>query len=88
MVYDSVMSATAGIRDSAQTARRAIDAAFQSGDRESARAYFPILRQLGDSLANTDRRFDDRLKQFLSSKQLKTYHHWKDEQRQEASREH
>ncbi len=83
VVYDSFMDATAMIRDSAQTARRAIDTAFHDGDREAARASFPILRQLGDSLARDDQGFDDRLKQFLTSKQFKTYHQWKDEQRRQ-----
>lgn len=86
-VYDSFMNATAVIRDSAQAARRAMDAAFHDGDRESARASFPILRQLGDSLARNDRQFDDRLKDFLTSKQLKTYRQWKDEQQRQESRE-
>lgn len=87
MVYDSVMTATAGVRDSAQSARRAIDQAFQGGDRESARAYFPILRQLGDSLAKSDRAFDERIKQFLSKQQLKDYQHWKDDQGRQRPRE-
>jgi hypothetical protein len=82
-VYDSFMSATATIRDSAQTARRTIDAAVQSGDRVSARASFPLLQTLGDSLAKADDRFDDRLKAFLTSGQIKTYKKWKDEQRRQ-----
>lgn len=87
VVYDSFMSATATIRDSAQTARRTMDMAFHDGDREAARASFPILRQLGDSLAKDDRQLDDRLKSFLTSKQVKTYRQWKDEQQRQESRD-
>ena len=86
VVYDSFMNATAAIRDSAQAARRAIDAAFQGGDREAARSSFPRLAALGDSLAKEDTRFDQRLKSFLAASQLKAYKKWKDEQqRQEES---
>lgn len=84
VVYDSFMSATAAIRDSAQAARRAIDAAFQGGDREAARSSFPALVALGDSLAKADTRFDQRLKSFLTGSQLKTYKKWKDEQQRQA----
>lgn len=85
-VYDSFMTATAAMRDSAQAARRAIDAAFQGGDREAARANFPVLQALGDSLAKEDATFDRRLKGFLTRNQQKTYKKWKDEQqRQEES---
>jgi hypothetical protein len=86
VVYDSFMSTTATIRDNAQAARRAIDAAFQGGDRESARSSFPMLAALGDSLAKEDARFDQRLKSFLAGRQLKAYKKWKDDQqRQEES---
>lgn len=86
VVFDSFMSATAAIRDSAQAARRAIDASFQDGDREAARSSFPALLTLGDSLARADTRFDQRLKSFLATSQLKAYKKWKDEeQRQEES---
>jgi hypothetical protein len=81
--YDSFMSATTPIRDSAQAARRLIDGAFQTRDRGTARAAFPLLRSLGDSLAKLDGRFDQGLKAFLSSRQLKDYKKWKDEQRRQ-----
>lgn len=87
VVYDSFMTATAAMRDSAQAARRAIDAAFQGGDRQAARADFPLLRTLGDSLAGEDARFDRRLKGFLTGKQLKAYRKWKDEQRRQEENE-
>lgn len=82
-VYDSFMTATAAMRDSAQAARRTIDAAFQGGDRQAARADFPLLQALGDSLAKEDERFDRRLKSFLTGSQLKAYRKWKDEQRRQ-----
>jgi hypothetical protein len=84
VVYDSFMSTTATIRDSAQAARRAIDDAFRGGDRAAARASFPTLQALGDSLAKEDARFDRRLKSFLAGSQLKAYKKWKDEQQRQA----
>jgi hypothetical protein len=83
-LYDSFMDVTATIRDSAKAARSAIDAARQSGDRLSARSYI-LLRTLGDSLDKADDRFDNRLKTFLSSGQVKSYKKWRDEERR---REH
>jgi hypothetical protein len=83
VVFDSFMSATAAIRDSALATRRAIDAAFHSGDRATARTLFPVVQQLGDSLAQEDERFDRRLKSFLSGGQLKAYKHWKDDERRQ-----
>jgi len=83
VVYDSFMNATATIRDSAQVARRAIDAAFHGGDREAARASFPTLQALGDSLAKADALFDQRLKSFLAARQLKAYKKWQDEERRQ-----
>ncbi len=87
VVYDSFMSATAAIRDSAQAARRAIDATLQGGDREAARSSFPVLRALGDSLVKEDARFDQRLKSFLAASQLKAYRKWKDEQQRQEEAE-
>lgn len=79
-LYDSFMDATAAIRDSAKSVRSAIDGARQTGDRLSARMSFPLLQTLGDSLAKADNRFDNQLKTFLSSAQVKSYKKWKDEQ--------
>jgi hypothetical protein len=87
VVYDSFMNATAAIRDSAQAARKAIDAAFHDGDREAARASFPVLQTLGDSLAKWDARFDQRLRSFLAASQLKAYKRWKDEQQRQQETE-
>lgn len=84
-LYDSFMDITAAIRDSAKAARSTIDGARQTGDRLSARLYVPVLQTLGDSLAKADDRFDNHLKTFLSSGQVKTYKKWRDEERQ---REH
>ena len=82
-VYDSFMTATATIRDSARAARRTLDGAFQNGNRGAARAAFPLLRMLGDSLAREDALFDQRLKGFLTKGQLKAYRKWRDEQRRQ-----
>lgn len=84
-LYDSFMDATAAIRDSAKAARGAIDGARQSGDRLSMRVSIPVLQMLGDSLDKADDRFDNRLKTFLSSGQVKAYKKWRDEERR---REH
>jgi len=83
--YDSFMDATSAIRDSAKAARSAIDGARQTGDRLSARLYVPMLQMLGDSLTKADDRFDNHLKTFLSSGQVKSYKKWRDEERR---REH
>jgi hypothetical protein len=80
-LYDSFMDITAAIRDSAKAARSAIDGARQTGDGLSARIYVPVLQTLGDSLAKADDRFDNHLKTFLSSSQVKTYKKWRDEER-------
>jgi hypothetical protein len=85
VAYDSFMDATSAIRDSAKAARSAIDGARQTGDRLSARLYVPLLQALGDSLTKADDRFDNRLKTFLSSGQVKSYKKWRDEERR---REH
>ena len=82
-LYDSFMDVTAAIRDSAKAARSAIDGARQSGDRLGARLYIPQLQMLGDSLDKADDRFDNRLKAFLTSGQVKAYKKWKDEQRRQ-----
>ncbi len=82
-LYDSFMDATSAIRDSAKAARSAIDGARQTGDRLGARGYIPLLATLGDSLAKADDRFDNRLKTFLKSPQVKAYKKWKDEQRRQ-----
>lgn len=84
-LYDSFMDATSAIRDSAKAARSAIDGARDAGDRLSARMYVPVLQTLGDSLAKADDRFDNHLKTFLSSAQVKSYKKWRDEERR---REH
>lgn len=83
VLYDSFMDATAAIRDSAKAARSVIDGARQTGDRIVARGYVPLLQTLGDSLDKADNRFDNLLKTFLSSAQVKSYKKWKDEQRRQ-----
>ena len=85
VLYDSFMDATSAIRDSAKAARSAIDGGREGGDRLTARLYVPVLQALGDSLAKADGRFDNQLKTFLSSGQVKSYKKWRDEERR---REH
>jgi hypothetical protein len=82
-LYDSFMDVTSVIRDSAKVARGAIDGSTRTGDRLAGRLYVPVLQILGDSLAKADERFDNRLKAFLSSAQVKAYKKWKDEQRRQ-----
>ena len=38
---------------------------------------------MGDSLAKAENRFDNQLKTFLSSAQVKSYKRWKDDQRRQ-----
>lgn len=82
-LYDSFMDVTAAIRDSAKAARSMIDGARQSGDRLAARVAVPMLMGMGDSLTKADDRFDNHLKTFLTSAQVKSYKKWKDDQRRQ-----
>jgi hypothetical protein len=83
--YDSFMTATRGLRDSALASRHRIDALWQSGDRGAARAQFPILHALGDLLAKEDGRFDDRVvKKVFSKEHFKEYKDWRSDQRRQA----
>jgi len=86
-VYDSFMTATAPQRDSAKAARQAIDQAFRARDRQAAREQFPLIRRLGDFLAQQDKRFDDRMKRLLTGDQLKDYRQWRDEERKAEEEE-
>jgi hypothetical protein len=84
VVYDSFMTATKGLRDSATATRQRIDALWQSGDRYAARSQFPVLRRMGDLLAKEDDHFDDRLKKLFSKPHFKDYKDWRSDQRKQA----
>lgn len=84
VAYDSFMVATRFLRDTATAVREHIDQLWQSGDRESARTYFPVLRRLGDRLAKEDDHFDDRVKKIFTKPQFKDYKDWRSEQRRQA----
>jgi len=87
VVYDSFMTATKVLRDSATALRGRIDALWQSGDRYSARTQFPLLRHLGDQLAKEDDHFDDHLKKIFSKPHYKDYKDWRSEQRRQADQD-
>jgi hypothetical protein len=78
------MVATKALRDTASAVRQHIDQLWQSGDRESARAYFPMLRRLGDRLAKEDDHFDDRVKKIFTKPHFKDYKDWRSDQRKQA----
>lgn len=85
VAYDSFMTVTRALRDSALASRHRIDALWQSGDRGAARGQFPVLRQLGDLLAKEDGRFDDRVvRKIFSKAHFKEYKDWRSDQRRQA----
>lgn len=84
VVYDSFMTATRTLRDSALASRRRIDLLWQSGDREGAQSQFPRLRRLGEALEKEDGHFDDRMKRVFSKPHYKDYRDWRDDQRKQA----
>jgi hypothetical protein len=85
VAFDSFMTVTRALRDSALASRRRIDALWQSGDRSAARGQFPALRNMGDLLAKEDGRFDDRVvKRIFSKAHYKDYKDWRSDQRKQA----
>ncbi|HZH39880.1 MAG TPA: hypothetical protein VFD85_02665 [Gemmatimonadales bacterium] len=86
-VYDSFMTTTKSLRDSATALRVRIDALWQSGDRYAARTQFPLLRHLGDQLAKEDDHFDDHLKKIFSKPHYKDYKDWRGDQRRQADQD-
>lgn len=82
--YDSFMTATKGLRDTATAVRQHIDQLWQSGDRGAARSQFQTLRILGDLLAKQDDHFDDRIKKIFSKPHYKDYKDWRGDQRKQA----
>ncbi|HET7790282.1 MAG TPA: hypothetical protein VFK78_05735 [Gemmatimonadales bacterium] len=85
-VYDSFMAVTEAERDTALSGRRTIQAAFERRDFAAARGDIPLVLQLGDDLDQKEKRFDERVKQVLSSKHFKAYRDWKDDQRKQAEK--
>ena len=87
VVYDSFMTATRPLRDSAQATRQRIDARWQARDRSGARALFPDLRRMGDALAKEDNHFDDRLKKVFTKAHYKDYRDWRGDQKKQAQQD-
>ena len=85
VAFDSFMTVTRSLRDSALASRHRIDALWQSGDRGAARAQFPALRSMGDLLSKEDGHFDDRVvKRIFSKAHFKDYRDWRSQQRKQA----
>jgi hypothetical protein len=80
------MAETKPARDSLQSARRSMRAAFESGDRSAARERRQGVRGTAEQLKKRDREFEAGLKDILSEEQLKRYSDWK-EQRIKLARE-
>lgn len=87
VAYDSFMTVTKPLRDTATALRQRIDALWQSGDRFSARSQFPVLRHMGDQLAKEDDHFDDHLKKIFSKAHFKDYRDWRSDQRRQADQD-
>ena len=87
VVFDSFMTATRPLRDSAQALRRRIDALWQAGARGAARVQFPDLRRMGDALSKEDDRFDDRLKKVFTKPHYKDYRDWRSDQKRQADQD-
>ena len=84
--YQSYMAQTNPVRDSLQSAKRSIRAAFESGDRNAARDRRQAVRRQAEQLMNRDREFEAGLKDILTQDQQKRYSEWK-EQRIKLARE-
>jgi len=87
VVFDSFMTATRPMRDTAQAVRRRIDALWQAGERRAAREQFPELRQLGEALAKEDDHFDDRLKKVFTKPHYKDYRDWRNDEKKQADQD-
>ena len=87
VAYDSFMTATKALRDTATALRQRIDALWQSGDRYSARNLFPVMRHMGDQLAKEDDHFDDRVKKIFTKPHFKDYKDWRSDQRRQAEQD-
>lgn len=85
VAFDSFMTATQALRDSALASRHRVDLLWQAGDRGAARGQFPALRSMGDLLAKEDGRFDDKVvKRIFSKAHFKDYKDWRNQQRKQA----
>ncbi len=84
--YQSYMAQTKPARDSLQSAKRSVRAAFEGGDRNAARDRRQAVRRQAEQLMKRDRDFEAGLKDVLSQDQQKRYSEWK-EQRTNLARE-
>ncbi|HWC72680.1 MAG TPA: RidA family protein [Gemmatimonadales bacterium] len=84
--YDSFMTATQPQRDSAAAATAKMNERLETGDRPAAMFYVERLQDLGKYLKDRQDKFEDNLKKFLSSDQMKAYHKWRDSEQQAIER--
>ena len=84
--YDSFMVATKPQRDSAAAAMVKINERLEQGDRAAALFYVDRLQEIGKHLKERQDRFEDNLKKFLTSDQVKAYRRWRDGQQQAIER--
>jgi hypothetical protein len=83
--YDQHIATTKTVRDSLRTTMQAMRAAFEDGNRESAREQAPTAERLWKDLSPKDQAFSKGLKDVLNKKQMEQYQKWEKEQ---APREH
>ncbi len=78
--YDQHIAATKTERDSLRTTMQAMRAAFEDGNRESARGQAPTAERLWKDLSPKDQAFSKGLKDVLNKKQIGQYQKWEKEQ--------
>jgi hypothetical protein len=78
--YDQHIADTKSVRDSLRTTMQAIRAAFEDGNRESARDQRPVAERLWKDLSPKDEAFSKGLKDLLTKEQLAQYKKWQKEQ--------
>lgn len=78
--YNQHIADTKSVRDSLRTTIQTMRAAFEDGNRESAREQRPAAERLWKELSPKDETFSKGLKDLLTKKQLEQYQKWEKEQ--------
>ncbi len=82
--YDSFMTATKALRDSAHAVQDIMYQRLDAGDRAAALFYAEQLQRMGQRLKEQQKAFEDGLSAFLTKEQLKAYREWRKAQDQAA----
>ena len=78
--YQSYMASTKPARDSLRNELASARSAYQKGDTTALRNKRPEIRKQAQALRDRDRKFEEGLKDILSSDQQKRYASWKESQ--------